>query len=140
MSRYIITIWAPRFSSFARMPRSTTGSTSNKSLTRRSSSTAMPCDWIRRISRWLQTWLKATTQWLQGVGDGPGNREPGETIMVGGDQMARRVLRSGVPDHVLVGLLVIVPMVSLPQIGSGKFSILFRFPKAAEQTLFLFLP
>ena len=77
---------------------------------------------------------------LECVDDRRGDDDAREFLVVGGHHHPWRVWGRRVPDHVLVGRLVVVPVVALFQIARGELPVLFRHVQPLEKPrLLLFL-
>src|SRR5688572_24161342 len=75
----------------------------------------------------------------QGVDDGGGDDDAREPLVVGGNDIPRRGRRRGPPDHVLVSVLVLVPVVALPQVGGREFPVLLGLVEPFAEALALLL-
>jgi len=75
---------------------------------------------------------------LQAIADCREDFQPGEILVVGLDQRPRRLTRAGSLDHVVDGLLIRVPLLSIPPVLVGQLPAFVDRMLARAETLELF--
>ncbi len=74
---------------------------------------------------------------LERVDDRAGHDQPREPLVIGRHDVPRRVVAGGVLDHVLVGVLIVVPEVALLGVGHRELPVLVLLLQAFEEALLL---
>ena len=80
---------------------------------------------------------EAQVELLDPPDDRRGHDKLREPLAVGGHDVPRRVRRRRVPDRVLVGLHVVVPVTALPDVARRELPILLGLVEALEEALLL---
>src|SRR5215469_15973996 len=87
----------------------------------------------------LSTWGYARSRDAKPVHDRGRNHQSAEPLVVGRHHIPWAVLGGGVPDHVLVGVLVFIPVVAFGHVRARELPVFFGLLRSFQKASLLFL-